>query len=338
MSVSFEKNKICIFLLLILFVVSGTRCSPGGNDTSDKTKTNWRMATIFSGTITDKDFNYLGYQALLKVQKTYHIETAYQEQVSVDSVKDVMGSFIKRGFNIIWTHGGQYQQAAIEMAEEFPDIAFIVEGDDPPKPIPENVWFIDRNLQDGFYELGFVAVRSSGKGVIGYLGGEPFQSSLLEVNAISQAIRDQNPNVELKIVWANDFNDPEKAETATRELIDQGCDVIISSLNLGTYGMIQVLKENPEKVLFISKFTDKSPYAPEHAITALLYDFSVPLDVIIKQIKDLQKKGYYPMGYLAGVTIQSPFLNVDPTIETDLKEITKDILKKKIIVEEIYKP
>ena len=106
----------------------------------------YRLAAIFPGVITDNDYNTLAYVGVTEVQKRLGIETAYSESVPVPDVDRVMREYIDAGFNIIWTHGGQFVTQTVDLARLFPDVVFIAEGDAPVENSPENLWFIDRNF------------------------------------------------------------------------------------------------------------------------------------------------------------------------------------------------
>ena len=122
-------------------------------------------------------------------------------------------------------------------------------------------------------------------------------------------------DVELKLVWAGDFNDPTKARQVADALIAEGCDVLMGSLNLGMFGVFEAVKSAPDKVLVTAKYTDKSTYAPDNYLTSLIYDFAGPLTAIYNKIQAGEMGGYYPLGFDTGVVIQTPLMNVDEISE-----------------------
>jgi len=282
--------------------------------------------------ITDADYNTLAYVGISELQKATGIETAYSERVAVPDVDRVMREYIDGGYNIIWTHGGQYLTQTIELAKQFPDIIFIGEGDAPVADSPANLWMIDRNFHVGFYGIGALAAKATQTGKIGYLGGLALPFSYAEVHAVEQAIKDLGLDVEVKAVWAGDFNDPTKARQVADALIAEGCDVIMGSLNLGMFGLFEAVKASPTKVLVTAKYTDKSTYAPDNYITSLLYDFAGPLKEIYAKIQAGETGGYYPLGFDTGVALQTPLKNVSPEIQAEMDTLLADLRAGKIEV------
>lgn len=295
--------------------------------------TGLKLAAIFPGVITDADYNTMGYLGTEAVKKDLGVETAYSESVAVPDVDRVMREYIDGGFNIIWTHGGQFVTQTIELAKSFPNVEFIAEGDDLPKDLPANVWFVERNFHIGFYGIGALAARATTTGKIGYIGGLTLPFSYSEVHAIQQAIKDSGKTVEFKPVWAGDFNDPAKSRQVADTLIAEGCDVLIGSLNLGMQGVFEAVKANTaSKILVTAKYSDKSQFAPDNYITSLIYDFSGPLKDIVTKIQGGEKGGYYPLGFATGVKLQTPLQNVPASVTTEMDTVIADLVSGKIQV------
>lgn len=276
----------------------------------------YKLASILPGVITDADYNTLGYIGTTAVQRDLGIDIAYSESVAVPDVDRVMREYIDDGYNIIFTHGGQFVSQTQELAAEFPDVYFIAEGDGNVEGATDNFWIIDRNFQVGFYAIGALAAEQTETGKIGYIGGLTLPFSNAEVHAMQQAIADYGYDVELNPVWAGDFNDPTKARELADAMIADGVDVIVGSLNLGMFGIFEAVKAAPEPVWVTAKYTDKTAFAPDNYITSVLYDFEGPLTEIVQKIMAGETGGYYPLGFDTGVALQEPLLNVSDDVAT----------------------
>jgi basic membrane protein A len=292
----------------------------------------FKLAAVLPGVITDADYNTLGYIGVTSVQKDLGIEVAYSESVPVPDVVRVMREYIDAGYNIIFTHGGQFVSQTKELADEFPDVYFIAEGDAAVEGAPANFWIIDRNFQVGFYAIGAVAAKQTQTGKIGYIGGLTLPFSYAEVHAIEQAIDDLGLDVEVKAVWAGNFNDPTKARELTDAMIAEGADVIMGSLNLGMFGLFEAVKSAPGQVLATAKYTDKASFAPDNYITSVLYDWAGPLKDIVGKIMEGETGGYYPLGFDTGVAVQFPLRNVSDELNSEIKQIVADVQSGKIEV------
>jgi basic membrane protein A len=243
-----------------------------------------------------------------------------------------MREYIDDGYNIIFTHGGQFVSQTTALATEFPDVYFIGEGDAPVEDAPANFWIIDRNFHVGFYAIGAVAAKLTQTGKIGYIGGLTLPFSYAEVHAMEQAIDDLGSDVELKPVWVGDFNDPTKSRELTDAMIAEGADVIVGSLNLGMFGLFEAVKGAPGQVWATAKYVDKSNFAPDHYVTAVVYDWAGPLKDIVGKIMEGETGGYYPLGFDTGVAVQMPLRNVPDELNSEIEQIVADVQSGKIEV------
>jgi basic membrane protein A len=305
------------------------RSAPAAAATTTKT---YKLAAIFPGTITDADYNTLGYLGLQAVQGELGVKVAYSENVAVPDVEHVIRKYVDGGSNIVWTHGSQFISQTENIAKQFKDVIFIAETDGPEPNAPDNVWIIDRNYHVGFYALGYLAAKTTKTGKISYLGGLRLPFSYAEYHAVEQALKDAKSTATLKGVWTGDFNDPTKARQVADAMIADGDDVILGSLNLGMLGLFESVKAQKTKILVTAKYTDKSSYAPNNVMTSLLYNFIGPMKDIVKQIQGGKRGGYYPLGFATGVDLQFPLKNVSPDVNTQLQRVVNDLKTGKITV------
>jgi basic membrane protein A len=296
-----------------------------------------RIAAVFSGTTTDADYTFLGLEALQAAEKDHGAEITYSESVQVPDAERVLREYVADGYTVVWTHGSQFYDATVKVAEEAPDVVFIAEQDTEPADVPENVWVLDRNFHLAFYPLGVLAAAASESGNIAYLGGVTLPFSYSEVHAVEQAIADSGSDATLTSVWTGDFNDPTKAQQFASQLLADGNDVVLTSLNLGAVGAFEAVGDAGPGVLMTAKYTDKSNLSPDHYLTAVLYDFSVMLDDILSSIEDGETGGYLGMSYEQGISLQEP-QNVDQAVIDQVNDVVEQLAAGEIEVERDVTP
>jgi basic membrane protein A len=290
----------------------------GGNGDGER-----KIAAIFSGSTTDADYNALGLLALQDAEKQ-GAQITYSESVPVPDVERVQREYVADGYNTVWTHGSQFYEATAKVAKENPDVDFIGEFDGEPEGQPENVWVLDRNFHLGFYAVGVLASELSSTGTVGYVGGLSLPFSYSEVHAMEQAIKDTGANTKINPVWTGDFNDPAKAQQISSQLLSQGADVIVGSLNLGAVGTFQALQNKPEGESWVTaKYTDKSQFGKGHYAGSVIYDFVKPLGDVVAKLDAGERSGYYPLGFATGVDIQ-----VADGVPADVKKSVDDTVAK----------
>ncbi len=280
-----------------------------------------RIAAVLSGSTTDADYNALGLLALEQAEAA-GAEITYSESVQVADAERVMTEYLADEYDVIWTHGSQFYEATSELAADYPDVTFIGEFDGEPADQPDNVWVIDRNFHLAFYAVGVLADALTTSGEIGYVGGASLPFSYSEVHAMEQAISDAGSDSTVRPVWTGDFNDPSKAQQISTQLVGDGADVIVGSLNLGAVGTFQALEGTPVGTTWTTaKYTDKSSFGADHYAGSVIYDFAGPLEEILAEIADGTTTGYYPLGFDTGVT-----LHVGDGVPAEATAATEEVL------------
>ena len=326
------NNKIIMLLVLVLAV----SVFFSGNIVSAQSQEN-KMAAIFPGSIQDADWNSLGYTALQKVGDEYEIPVNYSEQVAVPDVTRVVNEYIALDYNILWIHGTQYNSAIFDLAEENPNVTFIIEQDTPLPKDYENIITVKRNYYIGHYVLGALASEVTETGKIGFVGGLEISWTIGVVNAIQQAVNDINPDVEFNYIYVGSFNDPLKTKQATESLINNGVDVIMSGVNLGNYGMFRAVENADRQVYVTSIYTDKSQLSPNHFLTSDIFNYNSLMKEIVGDIVNEGKKsGLYNMEYGADKSryIHLPVSNVSEETNEWIEGIAKKVASGEIEVEE----
>ncbi|GJM41696.1 MAG: hypothetical protein DHS20C20_19780 [Ardenticatenaceae bacterium] len=316
-----KKRSIMSLFFLFLFALVVVGC--GGETAEDSGA--YKLAAIFPGTVTDADYNTLGNLGIEAVNAELGVEIAFSESVAVPDVERVMREYIDDGFNIIFTHGGQFLSQTLELANEFPDVNFIAEADAAVEDAPANVWVIVRNMEIGAYGGGAVAAQLTQTGKIGYITGLTLPLTYAEYHAIEQVISDLGLDVEVVPVWVGDFNDPSKARELADTLIADDVDVIVSSLNLGTLGVFEAAEAAGTNVKVIAKYTDKSEFAPGNYVTSMLYDFEGPLTEIVGSIIEGNGGGNYHLGFDTGIDLQLPLTNANDEINDAVEALLEDM-------------
>ncbi|MGK5171676.1 BMP family protein [Geodermatophilus sp. CPCC 205761] len=297
-----------------------------------------RIAAVFSGTTTDADYTFLGLEALQAAEEAYDAETTFSESVAVPDAQRVLREYVADGYTVIWTHGSQFYDATVAVAEEAPDVVFIAEQDTQPEGVPDNVWVLDRNFHLAFYPLGILAAATTQSQQIAYLGGATLPFSYSEVHAVEQALADVGSSATLTPVWTGDLNDPTRGQQFTSQLIAGGADVVLGSLNLGMVGAFEAVKAEPAGAVRITaKYTDKSELAPDHYLTSVLYDFAVMLEEIIGQVQDGETGGYLGMSFEQGISMQPP-TGVDQAVVDQVDEVIDGLTNGEIEVERDVTP
>ncbi len=136
---------------------------------------------------------------------------------------------------------------------------------------------------------------------MGYIGGTELPFTYGEINAAAQAIRDCQPHVRLHHLYVGDFNDPLNTRRVAEALIAQGCDVLLSGVNLGNFGLFEAVRKAPGKVFFTTTYTSKHAYVPDRYLCSDIVNYVPPLEQVVRDIIHQGiRSGYYPITWGTG--------------------------------------
>ncbi|HJU10254.1 MAG TPA: BMP family ABC transporter substrate-binding protein, partial [Candidatus Binataceae bacterium] len=84
------------------------------------------MALLTPGPVSDAGWNAAAYEGLQLIGRQLHAQTAFVQTTSPADFDDAFRDFATRGFNLIFAHGFEYTDAAINAGRQFPHSYFVV--------------------------------------------------------------------------------------------------------------------------------------------------------------------------------------------------------------------
>src|SRR6202521_4555324 len=195
----------------------------GGSYAAEKLK----IGFIYTGPIGDLGWSYqhdVGRKAMEKALAG-KVETTYLENVpeGPDAERSIE-QLVRSGHKLIFTTSFGYMEPTLKVAKKYPNVHFEhATGYKRDK----NMSTYSGRFYEGRYIQGIIAAKMSKAGVLGYIGSFPIPEVVSGINATMLGAQTINPNIKVKIIWANSWFDPGKEADAAKALLDQGADVIM---------------------------------------------------------------------------------------------------------------
>ena len=226
-----------------------------------------RVAMIFPGTISDMGFNQAGYEGLLMIESELGAEIAYSENTPVAEYEQVYREYADQAYDVIIGHGFEFGEPALEIAEEYPDITFIVDSN--PVVSAENVAGITGKSWEAAYLLGVLAAHMSESDKIGGIAGFDFPIIVSQMEAYKLGAQAVNPDIEVTIVYIGSFEDVALAKESALAQIDAGVDVLFHIADAAGIGIVQACEE--QGIWAIGWGIDQNSLAPNTVISSMLF-------------------------------------------------------------------
>src|SRR5215470_11334823 len=164
----------------------------------------FRVALLTPGPVSDAGWNAAAFDGLQLIKQKLGAETALVQTRSPADFDDGFRDFASRGFNLIFAHGYEYTDSAIEVARSFPNTYFVVSSGSQSSA---NVASITFNVDQATYVEGVLAAGISKTGIVGAVGGIELPSIRLFFEGFKRGFLSQNPKGRILISYTGNFDD-----------------------------------------------------------------------------------------------------------------------------------
>jgi basic membrane protein A len=224
----------------------------------------------------------------------------------------VMRDLASQGNQMIFATSFGYQEPALRVAAEFPDVKFAVAGGYKTAP---NVAAYNARHYEGRYLAGMIAGYHSRKGVAGYVAGFPVPEVVQGINAFTLGMRAINPKAQVKVIWLNTWFDPPREREAALTLALQGADVLTN--HTASTAVAQVAEQ--EKVDLLAYQSDmREVAAPNAQLAAVTHHWGPYYVRSIKALADGRWKGSSCMGGLKDAMVR--ITGLSPRLKPEARE------------------
>ncbi|WP_286792787.1 BMP family ABC transporter substrate-binding protein, partial [Thalassospira sp. UBA4513] len=221
---------------------------------------------IYVGPIGDHGWSYrhdIGRQAI-EAELGDGASTSYVESVPEGAdAERVIRQMAQTGHNLIFTTSFGFMNPTEKVAKQFPNVKF--EHATGYKRA-DNLSTYAARFYEGRYVAGVIAGKMTKSNVVGYVGSFPIPEVVRGINSFMMGAWSVNPDVQVKIVWANTWYDPGKEGDAAKALIDQGADIMVQHTD--SPAPLQVAENRG--VLGFGQASDMIKFAPKAQLTAIV--------------------------------------------------------------------
>ncbi|MEQ1857365.1 MAG: BMP family protein [Longimicrobiales bacterium] len=200
----------------------------------------FRAALLTAGPVSDAGWYAGAYEGLLLLRDSLGAEVSHQQTRTPAEFDEAFLSYGSSGYDLVFAHGFEYQDAAMRAGERFPGTTIVVSGGGR---VAANVVPLIFELEEGSYLAGMLAAGMSQSGTIGMVGGveiPPVQGTFRAFEAGARAV---DPEVEVLEAFTGSWDDVAAAKEAAAAQLARGADVIIHNVDAASFGVFQAVRE-----------------------------------------------------------------------------------------------
>src|ERR1700689_3021017 len=299
------------------FAAAAALLLAGGIATGASAADKLKVGFIYLGPVGDFGWTYqheLARQALVK-EFGDKIETTYLENVSEgpDSERSIE-QLVRAGNKVCVTTSFGYMEPTLKVAKKYPNVHFEhATGYKRGK----NMSTYSGRFYEGRYIQGIIAAKMSKTGVLGYIGSFPIPEVISGINATMLGAQTINPNIKVKIIWANSWFDPGKEADAAKALLDQGADIIMQHTD--SPAAMQIASERGK--LAFGQDSEMIKFGPKAQLTSIEDNWApYYIERVKAQLDGTWKSGDFWGGLKAKTVVMAPYTNMPD----DVKKLAED--------------
>ncbi len=249
-------------LCLLLSALAGILLAACGGEAQAPEPDRFRVALLTPGSIRDAGWNQSAYEGLIEIRDRLGAGIAHQETATPQEFEAGFRDFAARGYDLVFGHGFEFQDAAALVGREYPDTVFVTTSGNT---IAENVSPIVFEQEQATFVLGFLGARISRSGRVGAVGGMEIPSVASTFYAFEKGA--ERGGARASISYTGSWTDVSAAREATLAQISQGVDVLIHNANEGARGFFLAVKESPGVYAYGAN-RNQNALAPERVLAS----------------------------------------------------------------------
>jgi basic membrane protein A len=302
----------------------------GATEEADEDEFSVAMVTDTGG-VDDKSFNQSAWEGLQAWGEEFGKEKGiggYDYAQSEDD-SDYMPNFtrlVKNDFDLVFGVGFLLEDSVEQIGKQFPDNYFaiidtVAEGD--------NVASLTYAEHEGSFLAGVAAAMKTNTDKLGFLGG--VDSDLInkfEVGFVAGA-KSVNPDIEVKIQYAEDFNAVDKGKLIASNMFNSGIDIVYhaaGNTGNGVFAEAKDIKQNdPDREIWVIG-VDRDQYEEglnaDKSASVTLTSMVKRVDVSVIEVTKMAMNGEFPGGETLVFGLEEEGITV---ADTNKEEYTEDI-------------
>ena len=258
------RSVLIVCLLVIGTIVGCERVQDSSKIIHTPEPETFKVGMLLPGAISDQGWNALAHDGLKAIETELGAEIDYVESLTPDVWESDFRAYAMAGYDLIFGHGYEYQEAAIAIAQDYPEIIFITSAG-ASGAIRENVSSIVFRLEQATYLLGMIAGLMTQTDMIGIVGGQELPSASSTFMAFEGGVKSVNPDAVVQRTYVGDWENIDKARELALAQIQEGVDFIFHNANeagLGVFEAVVMAQDAGKTVYAFGANRDQSAVSP----------------------------------------------------------------------------
>lgn len=247
--------------------------------TSDATRP-FKVALLSPGPVSDAGWNALAYEGLLAIRDQLGAEVSQIQTKTPAEFEEGFRDFARRGYQLVFGHGFEFQDAAAAVAPDFPGTVFITTSGNT---VRKNVAPLRFMLEEATYLEGILAGGMSTTRKAGAVGGMQIPSVKSTIIAFEAGAKSVNPDFTVITSYVGNWEDVGAAKEAALALTQQGCDFLFPNADAAGLGVFQAAQL--KQVYAFGANKNQNDIAPNVVLASAVIDIPRGFLQVAREVK-----------------------------------------------------
>jgi basic membrane protein A len=275
----------------------------------------FKVALLSPGPVSDAGWNALAYEGLLAIRDQLGAEVSQIQTKTPAEFEEGFRDFARRGYQLVFGHGFEFQDAAAAVAPDFPGTVFITTSGNT---VRKNVAPLRFMLEEATYLEGVLAAGMSKTGKAGAVGGIEIPSVKSTIIAFEAGAKSVRPEFTVITSYVGNWEDVGAAKEAALALVQQRCDFLFHNADAAGLGVFQAAQQRQVYAFGANK--NQNDVAPEVVIASAVIDIPRGFLEVAREVKDGRFEGKVErMGMKDGVVSLVLNPRLEPRIPAAVK-------------------
>ena len=183
---------------------------------------------ILVGSRDDLGYNQAVWEGKERLARAYPDRkvSAIENVPESDAAVDALESLIDDGASILFATSFGHLAAARKVAERHPEVVVVHQGGVESEPRLDNLGTYFGQHAEAVYAAGIAAGAATQSGEIGLVAAFPIPATRNNANALLLGARRVRPDAVVRVVFTDDWCDPDAQRRAAAALLAEGADVL----------------------------------------------------------------------------------------------------------------
>jgi basic membrane protein A len=267
--------------LAALAAITACAGNDAARDSAAADSTAFQVALLTPGAISDQSWNGGAYQGLMQIRDSLGASVSHVQTKTPADFEENFREYGSRGFDLVFGHGFEFQDAAKAVAPSFPGTVYVTTSGNTAG---DNIGGIRFSFADASYLAGVLAAGMSRSGVIGVIGGTELPPVKESFAAFERGAKSVNPRMRVLTAFIGNWDDVSAGKEQALAQIARGADVIFQNADAAGLGVFQAARER-QGVYAIGSNANQNGVAPEVTLGSVAIDLPRAFLTVAREVK-----------------------------------------------------